>query len=198
MGKTSNKLNELSYMVMKEADEKRKEIIIQAESMRKKAIDDSEMKYLKQAYENIQEAVSKLDKTINEDASKTILKSKQTLFSRRDEIINAIFQHVKEKLFEFRHQEGYKSYMKNLIQLGLAQVGQGDIHILVDIEDLNLLKEIRDRASASFQVFESDDQLLGGCLVVNKEKGLMCDFSFASRLAEERATFLEKYRLSIE
>ncbi len=198
MDNTVEKFSKFSHMVMKEADEKKKEIITQAEKERQETIAYNEIQCLKRAYENIQDTVRKIDKDINEEVSKAIVESKQALFNRRDEIMNAVFQHVKEKCIAFKHQEGYKSYLEGLVKEGLSQVGQGIIHVLADQDDLGLLEEIRAQMGMPFQISESDEQLFGGCLVVNRTKGLMCDYSFASKLSEERSTFLEKYKMSIE
>ena len=198
MDRTGEKLREFSYTIMKEADEKKKDIIVQAKKVCQEAINANEIQCLKQAYEHIQEAVHKFEKEKNEEVSKAIIESKHTLFNRRCEIIESIFQHVKEKLFEFRHSEDYKNYIGNIVHQGLSQAGQGDITILADNEDLPLLEEVRANSEISFRISESDDQLLGGCLVVNETKGFICDYSFSSHLKEERATFLENYGISID
>ncbi len=197
MDKTGEKFNKFSHMVMKEADEKKKEIIEQAERKHKDTIASKELQYLKQAYERIQGAVHKLDKEINEEVSKAILESKQALFSRRDEIMESVFQNVMAKLQAFKKLEDYKSYMVNQVRLGLSQVGQGDIRIMVDEEDLALLQEIQ-AMGLDFKLLESEEPLLGGCLVVNKTAGLLCDFSFMSRMNEERAAFLGNYKIGID
>lgn len=143
MDRTGEKLSEFSYTVMKEADEKKRDIIAQAKKIRQKAINANELQCLKQAYEHIQEAVRKFEKEKNEEVSKAMIESKRTLFNRRREIIESIFKHVKEKLFEFRHSEDYKNYIENIVAQGLSQAGQGNITILADSEDLPLLEEVR-------------------------------------------------------
>lgn len=197
MDKIGEKFNKFSHMVMKEADEKKKEIIGQAEQTKKETLSLKEMQYLKQAYERIQDAVHKLDKEINEEVSKAILESKQALFNRRDEIMEAVFQNVRARLADYKKQDTYKAYMENQIRSGLSQVGSGDIFVLADEDDLALLEELR-ASGLDFRIAESDEQLLGGCLVVNKEKGLLCDYSFISRLNDEKAAFLHNYKIGIE
>jgi vacuolar-type H+-ATPase subunit E/Vma4 len=198
MDKTDEKLKRFSLSVMIEAEKKQKDIIKQAEKARQETIDENEIRFLKQAYEKIQNAVHKLEKEINQEVSKAIIENKQSLFNRREEIINDIFRHVTEKLFAFRHQEGYKSYMENLVNSGLTQVGEGDVTIFADNEDMPLFTELRSSSGVPFKVSESDEELLGGCIIVNRTKNLLCDYSFANSLKAERAAFLENYGISID
>ncbi|MCX7773232.1 MAG: V-type ATP synthase subunit E [Clostridia bacterium] len=198
MDRTQEKLAKFSDMVMKEADQKKKDIISQAEKDHKEAIAAGEIQFLKVAYERIQEAVRKIDKDINEEVSKAIVESKQALFNRRDEIMDSVFQNIKTKLLAFRKTEDYKGYLERLVNSGVADLGTGDIRVVVDTEDISLTEAIRDKMGAHFAIVESDEQLLGGCLVINKTRGFMCDYSFMSRLMGEKEAFLETYELSIE
>ena len=108
MDRTSEKLNRFSYTVMKEAEKKKNELIAEAEKLRREAIDTNEIRYLKMAYEHIQDVVHKLDKEINEEISRAIIEGKQSLFARREENIQNIFQNVREKLLTFRQSDEYK------------------------------------------------------------------------------------------
>ncbi|HBR02599.1 MAG TPA: hypothetical protein DD738_08310 [Ruminiclostridium sp.] len=198
MDRTSEKLNRFSYTVMKEAEKKKNELIAEAEKLRREAIDTNEIRYLKMAYEHIQDVVHKLDKEINEEISRAIIEGKQSLFARREENIQNIFQNVREKLLTFRQSDEYKGHMRNLIDRGLQEAGAGELCVLADSEDLPLLEEIRAEKKNAFEVSESEDELLGGCLFFNKTRGCMLDLSFANRLREEKGAFLENYGISLD
>lgn len=183
---------------MKEANEKKKQIIAEAETQHKESIAAGEIRFLKEAYERIQQTVRKIDKEVNEEISKAILESKQALFNRRDEIINSVFENVKKQLVSFRNSDNYKTFLEGRLSAGLEQVGSGDIQVLVDIEDLPIMEQINKSSGFGFTIAESEEQLLGGFLMLNREKGFMCDFSYKTRLAEERSAFLENYGISID
>ena len=194
----AEKFNKFSHMVMKEAEDKKKEIIVQAEALHQKTIETKEIDYLKEAYEIIQNAVRKIDKSINEEVSKAIVESKQALFNKRDEIIESVFRNVKERLLAYKKAHEYRVFLENQFKMGLSKVGQGDILVLVDEDDFKVMRQIADDAGLNVEIEESEAFLLGGCIVVNKLKGVMNDGSLISRFNEERKSFLSNYGLSIE
>jgi V/A-type H+-transporting ATPase subunit E len=195
---TTEKLNKFSHMVMKEAQEKKKEIITQAEQTRNETIESSEIEYLKMAYNKIQNAIRKIDKSINEEVSKAVVESKQALFNRRDEIIDGVFKNVRNRIEAFKKQDEYRTFLEGQLKAGLSQVGEGEIVALVDGEDISLMQEILKSTGLRARVEESDELLLGGCILINRTKNIMSDCSVISRLNQERASFLENYGLSIE
>ncbi len=198
MDRNEEKFNKFSYMVMKEADAKKKEMISQAEKESVQKVSEKEILFLKHAYELIHESVTNIEKDFNEEVSKAILLSKQTLFNRREEILKSVFSSVRAKLKEFRRSEEYKNFMIETIMRGLEEIGQGKIQVNVDSEDIPLIEEIRTKTGAIFELSESEEQLLGGCLIRNMTKGFMHDYSFEKRLNDEKAAFLENYGLSID
>ncbi|NLB79711.1 MAG: hypothetical protein GX796_12990 [Clostridiaceae bacterium] len=198
MNKIEEKFNKFSYMVMKEADAKKKEMISQAEKDGTETVSNKEVLFLKKAYDQIHEALINIEKEHNEEVSKAILASKQTLFNRREEILESVFSSVKEKLKSFKNMDEYKSYMMKTILQGVDQAGQGEILIYADSEDIPLIEEIKATSGLRFGLAESEEQLVGGCLICNKTKGLMYDSSFINRLDAERSAFLENYGLSID
>lgn len=192
------KFNKFSHMVMHEAEGKKKEIIELAEKAHQETVQTSEIEFLKKAYEHIQTAIRKIDKGINEEVSKAIVESKQALFNRRDEIMTSVFNHISEMLVSFKKKDEYRTFLEQQLKEGLSQVGQGELIVLVDGDDLVIMGEIAEKSGIQVKVKESDEYLIGGCIVINKTKGIMSDGSFMRRVNEERATFLENYGLSIE
>lgn len=198
MDRTDEKLGKFSEMVMQESGRKKSEHIHQAELDKKEFIASSEIQYLKNAYEKIQDVVRRLDKEYNEEVSKAIVESKQALFNRRDEIIELVFSGARKRLLNFVKTDEYKPLMESLIKLALAGAGNGEIRVVVEAEDLALFEEIRKKLNADFAVMENNDAMIGGFLIINKNRGFIWDYSFLSRLTKERTSFLEKYALSID
>ncbi|NLE26323.1 MAG: hypothetical protein GX625_13460 [Clostridiaceae bacterium] len=198
MNKIEEKFNKFSYMVMKEADAKKNELISQAEKESTEAVAEKEILFLKKAYSRIHESLVKIEKEHNEEVSKAILASKQALFNRREEILQQVFSNVRKELEAFKSNEEYKSYMIKTILQAFEQIGQGEILIYADSDDIPLIEEIRTKSGTIFELLESEEQLVGGCIICNKSKGLLYDYSFINGLDAERASFLENYGLSID
>ena len=199
MSNLTEKLARFQSTVLREASTRKDEIVSKAIEDRKTLLSDSEMQYLKQAYESIQDAVRKIDKEINEEVSKAIVESKQALFNRRDEILDSVFGNVRKVLLKFRTRDEYKPLFQSLVKSGLEEVGNGSrLIVYVDEEDRELAEKIRAELGSSFSVALSDDTLYGGCRIVNRDAGVMSEKSFVSRFNRERDDFLETYQLSIE
>ncbi len=198
MSTIEEKFIKFSQTVIKEALEKKYKLIDEAEQERTRTLSETELVLLKNAYEKIHASLIKTEKECNEEVSKAILSSKQALFNRREEILQSVFANVRNRLAEFRKSDKYKSFMIETVLQGLEKAGQGELQVYADNEDIPLVEEIRAKAGALFEISESEEELLGGCLIRNKTKGFLLDFSFAKSLNDEKAAFLENYGLSID
>ena len=198
MAKIEEKLRNFSYMIMREADARKKKIILQANKDSEATIAEKELQLLKKAYERIHESMDIIERDCNEEVSKAILESKKKLFHRREEIIRQVFSNVEEKLIAFKNTDEYKNYMIERILRSLEEIGPGEILIYADSEDLPLIDEIRTKTGNRFQLSESEERLIGGFIISNKTKGLLYNYSFTNGLNQEKASFLENYGLSFE
>lgn len=198
MEKTMEKLVKFSDMVMQDAYRKKKEQISLAEEEKQGMIASSEIRYLQQAYEKIQDAVRKLDREYNEEISKAIVESKESLFHRREEIISEVFSNVRKRLEEFIKSREYREFMEKEMESALREAGKGKTVVTVNENDVDLFREIRSRLMADFEIQESDEDIIGGFLIMNADRGLLWDHTYLSRFNAERASFLERVPLSIE
>jgi vacuolar-type H+-ATPase subunit E/Vma4 len=142
--------------------------------------------------------VRRFEKQYNEEISKAVVESKEAMFNRRDEIIGSVFANVKKRLEEFVREKDYPVWIEKALGSALREAGEGKISVTVDEEDLELFKEIRTRLGADFDISESDEPVIGGFLILNRDKGLIWNYTFVNRLNRERASFLERIPLSIE
>lgn len=198
MERTVEKLGKFSEMVMQDAYRKKKERVRQAETEKQEIIASSEIQHLQKAYEKIQDAVRRFEKQYNEEISKAVVESKEAMFNRRDEIIGSVFASVRKRLEEFVGGKDYPVWIEKALGSALREAGEGRISVTVDEGDLELFKEIRTRLEADFDISESDEPVIGGFLILNRDKGLIWNYTFVNRLNRERASFLERIPLSIE
>ena len=198
MEKTLVKLGKFSEMVMQDAYRKKNERIRQAEKEKEELIASSELQYLQKAYEKIQEAVRKFDKEYNEEISKAIVESKEAMFNRRDEIVRSVFDNVKKRLREFVKGNEYPAYIQEKLKAAIREAGEGKLLVTVNEEDMALFGEIRTRLGVDFELAESDEDIIGGFLITNRDKGLIWDYTFLNRLNREREDFLVRTGLNIE
>ncbi len=198
MDRTEEKLQTFSAIVLKEAARKRSAITDRAEKERQDRFDSLELQLLEGAHQAIQETLRQIGKNTNEEISRTILESKQTLFTRREEIISGVFSRVKKRLEAFRNTTDYQAFLKKAVMEGFQTLGDGDVQVVVGETDMALMISLEKEMSQSFDIGEADDPLDGGCLFINRTTSRMCDFSLRLRFEQERQTFLDRYELSLD
>lgn len=198
MDRTEEKLLVFSDMVLKEAARQKQDILEKARLASRELVEASELRLLQEAHDEIQEALRSMSRASNEEISRTILESKQALFTRRREIVDAVFARVSQRLETFRTSPGYQAFLLDRLRACAQTMGAGDLEILADMADLPLLQALAGEEGLSVRVSESSDTLSGGFLYVNHTSGRMRDESFSRRMEEERVSFLERYELSLD
>lgn len=197
MEKVNAKLDSFAQRVIKDAAHKAGLLLNQAREEKERHMEEKELSFLKDAYHSIQEAINRIEKENNEVYSSKLFEAKQLLFQRRQEIIDTVFEKVRERLEQYRNTREYDKKLKTLIEKGLAEVGPGDIAIIVEDIDRESAEAIKKELKQAFVIEESDEPTLGGCMVFNRTTGLMADHSFLSGLNRQRDSFLELSGLNI-
>jgi vacuolar-type H+-ATPase subunit E/Vma4 len=198
MDRTEEKLLVFSDMVLKDAARQKQEILDMATQASRELVEASELRLLQQAHDEIQEALRSMGRASNEEISRTILESKQALFTRRREIVDAVFERVQQRLDTFRATPGYRGFLSQRLQACSESLGDGEAEVLVDEVDLTVTEGLVRELGLPLRVTVSPEPLGGGCLYVNHAIGRMRDESFARRMETERDTFLERYELSLD
>lgn len=198
MERTEEKLQKFMTLVLQEATQKKQDMLKEAELRRKQKVEQDELRLLQDAHEAIQDSLRNMGKASNEEVSRTILESKQALFTRREEIIAAVFDHVSDRLKAFRASDEYRKFLEEILRKGYAELGDGEIQVAADPEDIPLFEEIVKALQRKLMVVEAADVLLGGCLYINKTTSRMCNFSLKQQLDVEKRNFLERYSLRLD
>lgn len=198
MDQNEVKLETFTAVVMEQAARQRHEILKNAELRRKESSEAAELRSLQDAHDRIQEAMRRMGKASNEEISRTIVESKQALFTRREEIIDGIMANVRKRLAAFRTEEAYRRFLREKIELGYRELGDGEIVVLVEPEDVEMANGIAAELKRSLDVRPAEETLSGGCFFINRSIGRMMDYSMERSMMTERNTFLEHYNLSIE
>lgn len=198
MDRTEEKLLVFSDTVLKEAARQKEAILQAARQSREEMVETSELRLLQEAHDEIQEALRSMDRASNEEISRTILESKQALFTRRQEIVDAVFARVAIRLDAFRETPAYAAFLKKRLQAGFELLGEGEIQVAVDEADMALAKGLAQALGRPCEVVAAGDSLNGGCQIINRTSGRMNDDSFTRRLQSERTAFLERYELRLD
>ncbi len=197
MDKINPKLDTFATMVLKDAAHKAGLLLNQTRQENNSLMEDQEIKFLKEAYHSIQEAINKIEKQNNEVYSAKLFEAKQLLFKKRQQIMEGVFQRVQQRLEQYRTQDEYRGRLESFLNTGINEVGPGELQVIADSCDTAVIKKLRERLNHTFAIVQSDEPLLGGCIVLNRTNGLMADYSFSTRLKQQREGFLELSGMNI-
>lgn len=198
MEKVNAKLDVFTEMVLRDAAHKAGLLLNQIREERERLMEEKELSFLKDAYQRIQQAINRIDKENNEVYTSRLFEARQLLFKKREEIMDAVFEKVRERLIRYRSTQEYDKKLKTFIEKGLDEVGTGELAVVVEASDRIKAEEIKKELKRDFSVEESDDPILGGCMVFNRTTGLLADYSFLSRLNRQREVFLELTGMNID
>ncbi|AGC69414.1 V-type ATP synthase subunit E [Thermoclostridium stercorarium subsp. stercorarium DSM 8532] len=198
MEKINEKLNGFTEMVLKEASSKSDAVLKDAEREKKEKLQEQEIEFLKEAYRRIHEALAKIENESNSVYSGKLLEAKKTLYGKRNEITDRVFERVMKKLEIYRKTQDYSDTLRRFMEKALAEIGEGKVRLIVDDEDFTTASEIAAQFKREIEITKSDKKLLGGCIAINESSGLLADYSFKSRLEEQRKAFLEFSGLNVE
>ncbi len=187
------KLAAFSETVLNEAKKRSDETDAKTEAIRAEKTERKHNEFLEEAYRKIQSAVTKTRRTENERVLRAENDAKKEILKRREEIISSVFNEAELRLSEFAKSDEYKEYFGRKLSEALLSVGEGEKTVFVTERDFDAASNCKAEVKTV-----PEHGFIGGVRVLNKNKGIIADFSFGEALAEVRADFLQKSGLSIE
>ncbi len=197
----NEKLNQFSAVVLSDAQKKRAEIEAENEMIKKQKNDEAQNEFLKDAYEKIQSAVTKIRREDNEKVLMAGVNARKEIFAAREKIIEDVFNEIKENLLSFTKTPDYAQWLKRQIQKAAEEIGEGEKTVFARKEDMELVNRIiKDIPGENAQITaeEIGEDILGGVKVRNDVHGIISDCTFDELLAGKKADFLNRSGLSIE
>lgn len=186
------KLSVFSKTVLNEAYKKSGETQDKINKIISEKTEKKKDEFLEDAYRTIQGGIAKIRREESERVLKTENDMKREILKCREEIIDRVFSEAAEKLIAFAQSDKYPEYFKKKLSDAVLKTGEGEKVIFVTERDLPLAKESGFAAEAV-----NDPAFMGGVRVLNKDKGIIVDYSFGEALSEEKNEFLSKSGLSI-
>lgn len=193
------KLEHFTSEIMSGVAEQKSQIETEQDKRLKEDYEKKELEYLETAYEIIQTGLKDIDREKNELVSKTLMKNKVDLLNGRKNIIDKVFAQARKRLEAHTKTEAYKEELMGKINTQMDYMGQGEYIIYINYKDKELYRFIQEHYP-NHQVFieRKHIEMVGGCKLLNKTKNLFIDDSYAKRLEEERADFLQYCGIQID
>lgn len=187
------KIEKLSKTVMEDAEKEKNRLCEHMEAERKKRVESKENDFLRAAYEEIQNAASKVHKADSEMVLKERNSAKRALLIKREQIIEKVFSEAEKRIAEFTATEKYRADLKEKIGRAVKEAGDGRKTVYLCERDGGVIEKTDD-----FEVkTEADSEMLGGVKVVNHDRNIVVNYSYRTLLENARAEFLNESGLTI-
>ena len=160
------------------------------ESMRAEAKKDADLK-LKQEEEEMSSNASA-------EISESHIERTKKLIEKRDEYVKAVFDKAREELVAFTKSAEYKSFMIDKVKKATNEFNYPNSIMYVSKTDLALEKDLIKAFGQDIQVEASDDILIGGFTIENKESSLVIDETLDFALENQKEWFNKNSGLIIK
>lgn len=192
----TEKLNNFTSLVMKDASAKRDRLFENIEKEYSERMDEKETEILKFAYENIQQSIHDSKKEANDRVRQAELESRKKLIMRREEIIDEIMKLSRNKLLEFIKSDKYEEWLIGKIEKAMFEVGKGKKTVIISADDIAFREKIEQMSEVTVEASPERD-FLGGVKVVNVSRRVSVDYSFGEMLSQQKRGFLQSSGLAL-
>jgi len=187
------KLINFQNLVLNEAREKRDTVFAELNAEKKQKIDAIIAELEQNAGEKILNETFKIVREKNKRTIRKQIENKQELLNERERLIAGVFANVLSRLNDYTKTERYVSDLTTVIQRGIKQLGDKPI-VLVSEADRDLQATI---AMLGVVVEFTTDNIIGGCIIIDRENNIQIDETYSSKLAMARDAFLETYNIKV-
>lgn len=198
MENLTEKLNTFASIILKDASQKRDEMLEAVEREHEVKLTEKENEFLQEAYEEIQHSVAEARKHSNQKVLHEELEAKKQLLIAREKIIAEIMDTAAAKLKEFASGDKYEAWLLDKTEKSLFEVGNGSKTVYISSDDLKYKDKIESLEVGKITVeAAAEPDFAGGVRVYNTDRRIAVDYSFKELLLEQRSAFLRSSGLSI-
>ena len=196
MAYDNEKLQRFEQSVLMEAEKKIKDIQAETEKVKADELENTRQKEYDKMFSVMQEQVHQLQLKYRQEVTKVELDGKRELLEFRNQLAEKVFQEAEAKLIKFTDTKEYASFLLTSIQTAAEAFSGEPVIISVQKKDLSLSEKIRKLVpTATVQVDPANK--LGGFKLIQSEKNVLQDETFANDLDKQRQEFYRTCGLTI-
>lgn len=197
MASIEQRVDMIEQSVLEDAQQRSEVIRKQADEYRQKEIDKIENQILGELYGKIQAEVSRIHSATTTDISHHEAQLRQKLLHRREELTEAIFTEVRQKLLESASTDLYREQLLKTAQELAQTFPTAGSSVAVSTRDAQLLPQLQVLFGQDCKVETTDEIRLGGIRLSNAEAGVYVDETLDTKLEEQRPWFYSHSGLTL-
>jgi V/A-type H+-transporting ATPase subunit E len=185
---STEKFDRFSRTVLTKARQEYESIITQAEMELGEKTEAYENTCLENAYKSIQKQQTEIKNNATAEVSKIAREARSSIASKRINIVGEVFDLVLDKISAFKQTAQYKEFLLAQISQSVTELGAGEMIIYLDKSDEAYVSDIK-LLYPEAEVACTDENIIGGCKVLNQSKMQFADNTVAANLDSQKQNF---------
>ena len=181
------KLFNFKECAINDANMQSNKLIDDSEENIKKSLEEYDAKAKEEYEERLKTEMNIINSKNNQDITREALRIKQQVERKRLEIVSEIFDELEKKLMEYKKTEEYKELLIKQISKVKEFSKESEFIVYIDETDKDLLDELKNCTQTNIEI--SNTSIKGGIKAVIEEKNLLLNYTFVSKLNDEKANF---------
>lgn len=177
----TEKLDCFLSAIYADGEAERQRIIDEIERKRTSAMDAAEHDALQASYEYMHNEILRVRAEQGGKVSQAVATARRTLSSKQDELTQALFARVEQKILAFTAQHAYETLLSKQWREAKQVLGEGDITLYLREEDLPLGGKLFPGVT-----LQQGDFRLGGFVAVSKNRRIDASLDTAMKEAAHR------------
>lgn len=198
MATEQEKLRAFENAVLQETNEQIQKLEQEVQEFEKAELQKARENEYNQMFVYMQDKVRLIKNKCRQQVTKTELDAKRELLLHRNQLTQQVFDEVKKRLSDFSDSPEYPAYLTASLKAAAKEFPCENAVVRVKPDDLKYEKQIKAAFSVPITVVADPKNHLGGFILVNLEKGVLIDHSFADLMQEQLRRFYEECGLSIQ
>lgn len=183
--------------IEREARNDEKSILDEVKALEEEAYESMKAEAKRDADLKLKQEVEEMTSNASTEISESHIERTKKLIEKRDGYVKVIFEKAREKLLAFTKTKDYVSFMKKKIQTIADNFDENSV-MFVAKQDLAMKDEWIKAFGKNINVVVSEDILIGGFIVENKESHLVVDETLDFALDNQKEWFNKNSGLIIK
>lgn len=192
-----DKLQRFSRHVFEQAYAKRDAMSHSLQKQRDEALAQTRRRCALSEAAKLEKSQVDLDRLTNETLSRIQLDAKRELTLHRGEIMEKVFEDVRQKLNQFRQGPTYYPWLVSTARAALEKLGEGKREIYIGSQDAAHARALETDCGVPVKLADPSADIQGGIRAVNHTTNTVYSDTFSQRLENQKNEFLKLSGLTL-
>lgn len=185
--KLDKKLDHFYQSVIEDATGQSEEILTEYQASLAKIYEETKEDYERKAALTLKVETDNLIRQKNKTLSSDALEIRRALKEKQDALKDLLFEEINNKVITFMTTSAYDELLIKQIQAATTFARGDSMTIYLNASDSNKKESLEKQTGVPLTISAMD--FMGGIRAVIHEKHILIDYSFTTRLAEEKDNF---------